>query len=380
MPNSRILLGIDSSPHTRLNATLMGALNTLKKAHLRWRQRRLTAGLDTRPLRPDEIDASQIRRALIVLPNWRMGNLLLITPIAQWLREGLIAKGATNPVIDICSGGNFAAVLQHNPHVRQHISIPGFTKPSQRRALMKQLADEKYDLVHLATYGGTPIASRIVLSTRARYRTGAGSSNEGVLNILVKRGDKNAAITERHRTVLENLGFDCDPTVDLTMVSTEEELSEARATIDSWNLGEGRRPLGIFFVGHRSKQMPLPHWAQIITRIREDHPQLEPVVFCAPGDAKKLIALQSALGDRPIHAIQTSIRKFAALVECMAAIVACDCGPMHMARAKRRPIVSLFTKDNWDKFAPTGPGRVCLCRKGGPTPAEVSDALRSILK
>ncbi|MBN1478262.1 glycosyltransferase family 9 protein [Candidatus Sumerlaeota bacterium] len=353
-------------------------INTPKRAILRWRHDRLMRRHAGEMLRPEEVDFASVRRALVILPNWRMGNLLLATPICQWLREGLQARGAKDPVIDLCSGDSFASLLIHHPHVRRHIAIPTAFHPFARRAMHRSLAAEGYDLAFLANYGGDHLGCKIAVATGARYRLGAGSGNEGPLNVIVKRPGKDDPITEQHRAVLERLGLEPDPSVDLTMVSTPEELEEARREIASWSLGEGRRPVGLFPCGHRIKQIPLGHWARIIERLRQDFPDLEPVVFHAPADRGKIEVLQRTLGTRPVRAVSAPLRRFCALVECMEAIISCDAGPLHLARAKRRPLVSLFTKPNHDKFAPTGPGRICLFDPAGPSPQEVSSALRRV--
>jgi ADP-heptose:LPS heptosyltransferase len=345
----------------------------------RWTQRRIAAGNPTQMLTPEDLDPPSIRKALIILPNCRMGNLLLATPIAQWLRQGLAARGAPEPVIDICSDGHFADLLAHNPHVHRHIEIPTAAHPLARRALMRTLAAEKFDLVYLATHGGKPLASHLALATRARFRIGAGSEQEGPLNLLLDPPGKDAPITERHRAVVERLGLAPDPDVDLTMISTPEEIDAARATIAAWDLGDGRRPLAVFPMGHRVKQIPFDKWAAIIDRLRADFPGLDPVVFHGPADAAKMRSLQSALGPHPVRAVAVPLRPFCALVQCAAAAVTCDSGPMHVARAKRRPIVSLFTKNNGRKFAPQGPNQVSIFRHEGPDPGEVSCALRRVL-
>jgi ADP-heptose:LPS heptosyltransferase len=353
--------------------------NNLKHALRRAARRRLVRGHSGEMLTPADLDPTAVTRCLIILPNWRMGNLLLATPIAQWLREGLIARGAQSPTVDLCSGGHFANLLEHNPHIRRHIEIPTAFHPAQRRALARKLAADQCDLVYVANYTADHLALRLALATRARYRVGAGEKAAGPLNILVRRGDKDAAITEQHRTVLEELGFNPDPAVDIAMISTPDELAEADRTIAGWKLGEGRRPLALFPMGHRIKQMTFTHWAAIITRLRADFLELEPIVFHGPKDAAKLRSLQRALGSCPIRAVAAPLRPFCALIERVAAAVSCDCGPLHVARAKRRPLVSLFTKDNHDKFAPRGPDRAILFDPAGPSPAEVSTALRRVL-
>lgn len=351
--------------------------NRTKKAIQRWAHDRLAARHTGPMLSPSDLDARSIRRALIILPNWRMGNLLLATPLARWLREGLWARGAAEVEVDICSGGDFAALLQHHPHIRRHLAIPTAAHPIQRRALRAQLAEMRVDLALLANYARDPLGMTLALATGARLRAGAGRANEGPLNLVVSKPDKDAEITEQHRAVIEQLGLTPDPTVDIEMVSTPAELAAAREEIASWEL-RGRRPVGVFFVGHRIKQMPLDLWAHIVERIRADHPGLEPVAFHAPGDIGKARALAAHL-TAPVRLVCRPLRQFAALVEGLEAVVSCDCGPLHLARAKRRPLVSLFTKANWDKFAPRGQRRACLFRPGGPRPEEVSNALRAVL-
>ena len=67
------------------------------------------------------------------------------------------------------------------------------------------------------------------------------------------------------------------------------------------------------------------------------------------------------------------------LIRNAAVFVSGDCGPMHLAAAFNRPVVSVFLVSDADKYRTLGPDDVLFdARRQSFTPDDVAGAVRSI--
>src|SRR6187200_1032385 len=91
----------------------------------------------------EPVDLARVRRVLVVRANFRMGNLLLVTPAHAALRRAL-----PQARIDVVAPKAYVDLLAHSPDVDGRIGVDRrmLTAPWSLLRLVRRLRGERYDL------------------------------------------------------------------------------------------------------------------------------------------------------------------------------------------------------------------------------------------
>jgi heptosyltransferase-3 len=311
----------------------------------------LSGGAPSQSLAPTELDLSSVRRVLLVRANFRMGNLLLITPALTALRRAL-----PQARLDVLCFDVYAGLLEHNPDVDRTI---GFNRRSLSRprpfvALVGALRRERYDLVVDCARGASFLGAFLAAASGGHYRAAeAGSRYQRFFNVHVRReGTHVKHKVDVLRAFLEGLGVP-PVTGDLRVVLTEAERERAAAAWQAWGLGADRPTVGVILGARGRKQWPRDRFLELVERLQAPG-HLAVVVFAGPDEQGELRALAARFAHQVVVAPPLSVRDFAARLACCTLVVTPDTGPMHLAAAVHVPTVAVFHATHAIYYAPQG--------------------------
>ena len=321
----------------------------------RWLKQRvfglLLGGRSGHALAPASVDLSRCRRVLLVRVNFRMGNLLLITPAIAALRQAL-----PDARIDVLCYDAYAALLAHDPGVDHTLGLHRrmLLNPFTFARLVRTLRRTQYDLVIEGARGGSFLGAFLAAMSGGRHRmAAAGSRYQGFFNVRVPRRPYVEHKVNLLLALLEDVGI--PPATRATkVVLTDTERGDAAARWRDLGLAGGGPVIGIIVGARRGKQWPPGQLVELLRRLQL-LPNLAVVLFAGPEERKEAIRLRRDLAGTAVVAPQLGIRDFAAMLSRCTLVVTGDTGPMHLAAAVGTPTVAVFRTTNAQSYAPRGP-------------------------
>lgn len=313
--------------------------------------RRMLERIDTRLCSPGQLPVHGIHRVLILRPNHRLGNAVLISPLLDEIETRY--PGAE---IDMVSAGCAAKDLFSSRfQVRRVICLPRrIVRHLWESALyLRDMRATRYDLAIdpcVASHSG-----RLLLGmAKARYKVGLASGNTintlddaypGLPDHLAQRG------VYILRRALGDTACTSWPMLDVCL--TSYELQQGRVALDRMlassedSAGRSRPVLGVFANATGNKRLSEAWWGVLVAKLHEIRPDI------------RIVNILAAHGQSQLSGAQTSfysgdLRKLAAVLAHMQGFVSADCGVMHLAAAVGVPTLGLFTRANRAKYTPYG--------------------------
>jgi len=312
------------------------------------------------------IDAVRdVRRVLMVRPNFRIGNTLIAAPLTLALRQRF--PGAR---LDYLGGDTTAALLAHLPVDAVHLVSRRFvTQPWRFVALFLRLRRLHYDV---AIEGGMGSFSGGLYTylTGARYRVGCRGKADRFLNVRLPEV-QTAHAYDTPPAFARLLGVSC-PDHPVYAVSAAEQTA-ALALLARLELAAGSVALpfiAMFVGGHQEKRWPVAHWIELARSLGTSGGRV--VVFLGPEETQIERQCRRELPPNVRVLPPEPLRLFAALWGSARLIVTADSGPMHLAAAFGVPTIAVLQCDASLLYAPRAPHDRVLVR---PTVAEAVAAV-----
>lgn len=289
------------------------------------------------------------RRILIIKPS-AIGDVVHALPVLNLLRRRWPEAHLSWLVTPACAG-----LLERHPQLDEVIRFErrefgrGWRSPRVAAELFRFMLDlgrRRFDLV--IDLQGLFRSGWLAASTRAPCRVGPASAREGAWLFYTHRvptGPPEQHAIERYLTIAEAVGCDRGP-VEFHFAVDDAD----RATVAA----QTPRRYAVLMPGANwlTKQWPVERFASLVAPLRERF-GLECVVAGGPDT----VALAERIPDAVNLAGRTNLRQLLALLERAALVVANDSGPMHVAAALGRPLVT--------PFGPTNPVRTGPYRRMG---------------
>jgi heptosyltransferase I len=156
-------------------------------------------------------------------------------------------------------------------------------------------------------------------------------------------------VQDQYFEFLEYLGVDPQP------VTWGLSLTEAERATQASFFAEIDRPTCAVVVGtsRPDKNWLAERYARVLEQIESKH-GLRPMIVGGPSAAERRIADQILAGTkaRVVDALGDDLRRLVWLLEGSALVLTPDTGPLHIARALERPVVSLFGRTNPKRSGP----------------------------
>ena len=283
--------------------------------------------------------AASPRRILIIKPS-AIGDVVHTLPVLNLLRRRWPDSHISWLVTPACAG-----LLEGHPQLNQVIRFErrelGRSWRSARAALdllrfARSLKAGGFDLV--IDLQGLFRSGWLAGATRSPVRVGPANAREGAWLFYthgVRTGTPEQHAIERYLTVAEALGCERGP-VEFVFAVDEADRAAAAAMA----------PRGAYAVlmpgaNWATKQWPVERFAALVEPIRTRF-GLECVVSGGPDVAGLAARIPGAVD----LAGRTNLRQLVALLERAALVIANDSGPMHIAAALGRPLVTPYGPTN----------------------------------
>jgi ADP-heptose:LPS heptosyltransferase len=308
------------------------------------------------------------RRIVVLRPNHRIGNTLLLTPLMQELESRF-----PQARVDVVTAGGVArAVFARYPLVNAAYAFPGqsYQHPGKVVSLLLRLRRESYDLAIDPTIRSR--AGRFLLRlVRARRRIGYAWGEPGKNRILTDAVDPARAPAHHAEIPLFLLqsALARDPEAVAApgslhrMMDVRLSESERRdgalelETVLAGSEGGPRPTLGLFAHATGAKCLPPEWWRQLVLCLQSRVPALRLVEFL-PEDAR------SRLDGMVPSTFTPQLRMLAAKLAATSLVVIADGGIMHLADASGAAVLALFTTTSPSQYGPRRPGSESLQASG----------------
>lgn len=293
----------------------------------------------------DVKDLNSIKRILIIRPNHRLGNLLLITPLLQDVEASF-----PHSKIDILAKGGVSPILFKNyKTIETIVQLP--RKPF--KALLDYIKKvfcikKQYDLVINVDCNSS--SGRLFTKySNAKYKV-FGDVSEAV---KLKYMDYKHIAKEpvyAFREFLELSGFKgcldhLMPVLDIKL--TPEELAKGKQLLRNI-IKNDKQTICIFTFATGNKCYTTQWWSLFYNRLKKEYANTYNIVEVLPVENVSQIDFEA-----PIY-YSKELREIAAFIANTVLFVGADSGMMHLASASKTPTAGLFSVTKIDKYSPYG--------------------------
>ena len=296
------------------------------------------------------VDLGRVQRVLVVRANFRMGNLLLVTPALAALR-----RAWPHARIDVIAPRAYVDLLEHSPDVDGRIGIDRrmLMAPWSLVRLVRHLRRQRYDLALDGGRGSSFLGAFLAGVSRSEKRVAAaGSRYEALFDVLVDVNRDLKHKVDLLLAMIESLGIEA-PSRTLSITLTADERAAAAACWRALRVSPAKPAIAVNVGARGPKGWPVDRVLELVGALRAEHDR--PVVLLAgPEDEERLREMRVHLPGGVVVAPRMGIRPFAAFLSQAAVLVTHDTGPMHLAAAVGVPTVALLVAPRSVMFAPRG--------------------------
>jgi len=341
----------------------------------RWLRSLVAKAVISVPIEPGKLDPDSVSRVLVVRQDSRLGNLVLMTPFLEGLRDAF-----PTAIIECLVSGGFESVLKPNPHLDGVIVFDkkrARTHPLLYIRLVRSLRSNKYD-VAVDVSDGFHLSFNNALLTAlsgARFRVGYDREDAGSFeNLLISKPPREThmadALLGLARFMSSRVG---DYPMQYYLVEDDREYA------DNWlqerDIVPGQ-PFAVIHPGGRSsKQWGAKKFADLIDRLKKTY-DMSIIVVEGPSE-KDIVRAINTYCKATFEVLRgVSIGCMAAVIGRCSLFISNDTGPMHVASALMKPTIGIFTSSDYRVYGPRGEfGRTVFSDTGSPTVEDVMVAV-----
>ena len=297
-----------------------------------------------------EIEISDIKKVLIIRPNHRLGNQLLLTPLVQEVIQ--MFPGCE---IDLfVKGGVAHPVFENYKEINNIIKLPRkpFNNVFKYAKSWISIKRKTYDLV---VNGDKNSSSGKLLTQLAKAKIKVfGEVNE----TIKQQYDDHEHISKypiyNLRHDVAKLGFKpkdtAVPLLDIKL-SDNERLNGQHLLNDI--VKNNKKTICIYTNATGNKCYSETWWDAVYSRLLKTYPDYN-IIEMLP------IENISKINFKAPHFYSKDIREMGAIIHNTAVFISADNGVMHLASASLTPIVGFFSRTNTNVYGSYGNGSVAL--------------------
>lgn len=335
------------------------------------RQRRKLTGLLKKSLpelKPSNIeDVQSIRKILVVRPNHRLGNQLMITPLIQELNHTF-----PNAKIDLFLKGNAGLIIFKNfDYVDKLLRLPKkhFKEFYNYIIAFWNIKKTKYDLVFNVDVG----SSSGKLATHHAQSKIKFSDEERLRQIQAKYPEARHMARQAVYRLRAGLQGHLDhlnlkPIPDLSLSLSASEKSKAKEIVRE-KVGQTNKVISLFTYATGDKQLSKSWWDKFYKALQNEFPDYA-ILEILPIENISLIDFRA-----PSY-YGKDIRLISAVIQQTDVFIGADSGIMHLAATSQTPTIGLFAVTNPEVYAPYSKGSMALAVQD----AHLDDLIAAIKK
>lgn len=298
------------------------------------------------PLPPPE----EVRSILLVRPNFRIGNTLLLAPLVPALRERY-----PNAALHVLTGDRAASLLEGLPIDRLHVVSRLFLlRPWRFIALFRALRGNAFDVVLEGGMGSLSGAFYGWLAGGVR-RIGTDGRGRRLLNVRLAEPQVEH-VYDWAPELARQLGASCEPRPLFKVLDSDDTAAREALASHGWIDARGASlPFVLVFPGgHLKKRWPDECWQTLCARLAARGARV--LVALGP-EERRLAGPIAALAPEGVRLLSPgSIRRLGAVLARASLVVTADSGPLHLAAAVGAPTIALLQREASRRYAPRGPG------------------------
>lgn len=275
-------------------------------------------------------------RSILIIRLSSLGDVVLATPLARQLHRTF-----PDAMIDVVVHDRFAEVWTHNPHIRRVWSVeprdPDAETDAVKLSMVESVPDGAYDLIVDLQHNlrsriiRKGLGGNVVLAPKHRLEKLA-------LVYLKRRPNVVTPIVKRYRSTVEHLPLAFD--VDGPEVWLPEERRDGAYRTPHTAL---RQRVAIApGARHATKRWPAERVAELCTGLWRDRAIMP--VLVGGSDETALCDAIAAMTDAPVERADgaSTLEQTVRVLDGCDALVTNDSGVMHLASARRLPVVAVF--------------------------------------
>lgn len=328
-----------------------------------------------RPIAAVAVPAKGIHRIVVLRPNHRLGNTLLLTPLV--VEIGRLFPGAEIDVL--CAGTAAHDVFAAHGNVRNLWTLPNrvVRHPFASWRTLRRMRKTHYDLAIDPCVGSQ--SARLLLGyANARHKLGfsqpgiGGGLTCGVAVPVQHEHMGQLPVYLLRNACAQDFGaFPC-PGLDLCLSDQELRAGRERLHRLSDDIDKAAGPcIALFGDATGNKRLSEDWWTSMIANLRQLRPASR-FVEIVPASGR------SRFGDAYPAYYSTSIRSMAGIMAAADLVISADCGVMHLAAAAGACTIGIFKTTRPLQYGPYGANNLALCAGGRPA-SEVADAVDRFL-
>lgn len=292
----------------------------------------------------------KIKKILIIRPNHRLGNQLLLTPLVQE-----VINTFPDCKIDLfVKGGVASVVFQNYPQINKIIQLPKKPFKELFKYLMKWVFLKKahYDLV---INGDKDSSSGRLLTqiANAIYKV-FGDVDEDIQKQYPDHLHISKYPIYNLRRYLTKLGFERNSTEMplLNIKLSDSELANGKKILQSI-INNDKKTICIYTNATGDKCYSETWWETFYARLKKEYPTYN-IIEMLPIENISKIAFKA-----PTF-YSKDVREMGAIIKNTAVFIAADNGVMHLASAALTPTVGFFSVTNPNVYMPYGNGSIAI--------------------
>ena len=302
-----------------------------------------------------------IKSIVIIRPNYRIGNIIFLTPLINELNIHL-----PHAKIDIIVGMKLAGeILEPMPNVNKVIDIPRklLMQPINMFHYVKQTRVKKYDIA-INMSGGSTSAQIVTAFVKAKYKASFSDKKLWThFTHIQERGlkhYKHMGLESLEFLRFFNIDFPKkQPSLDIKL--TEKEKEEAQQALNQLlkknNIPANKKIIAIFRNARFDKKIPDTWWNEWANTLYKENENCIIIDILSPD-------IPTKLNDNVLEYSNKNLRVLGAFFQACNLYVSADTGPMHLAVASNAKILALFNKTDIEVYGALGEGNTTINIEG----------------